>query len=290
MKSAYKSLLIIGILASGLMVNCPDLFSSQKMRTMARGNDLERAMSANESLLIRFQNEKKRLLQSKNKNREQYLLKNKLKILDSKIIFLESQLKRTHPTKVNKQIVLKKNPIVPRWRPYAKPELRRRIFLAILRKKVELQPLQKSSLRQNPVFLTLPEKGNWLLSVEPIVQQPIQAAPASPRQGPVSAAPVSLPESTAQQPVQVARKTAKTVRDWKTMSRADKELYVLSLMGNLSRRDVFLEKSYSFYTNAIDEKLNSDPALKDEYVHKILIASAYESEPESRQDIEKIIK
>jgi hypothetical protein len=84
------------------------------------------------------------------------------------------------------------------------------------------------------------------------------------------------------------QKTARTGHDWKKMTKAEKDIYVLSVMGNLSRRDVFLEKSYGFYIREIDDKLQKDPSLENEFVHKMLIASAHENEPELRQDIDKI--
>ncbi len=80
----------------------------------------------------------------------------------------------------------------------------------------------------------------------------------------------------------------KTGKDWKTMSNGDKEIYVLSIMGNLSRRDVFLMKSYDYYIKSVDRSVNEDPSLQDEYVHKILMNNAYASEPESRKDLEKV--
>jgi hypothetical protein len=80
----------------------------------------------------------------------------------------------------------------------------------------------------------------------------------------------------------------KTGKDWKTMSDGDKEIYVLSIMGNLSRRDVFLMKSYDYYIRSVDRSVTEDPALEAEYVHKILMNNAYASEPESRKDLEKV--
>ncbi len=80
----------------------------------------------------------------------------------------------------------------------------------------------------------------------------------------------------------------KTGSDWKTMSDGDKEIYVLSIMGNLSRRDVFLMKSYDYYIKSVDRSVTEDPSLGSEYVHKILMNNAYASEPESRKDLEKV--
>ena len=85
-------------------------------------------------------------------------------------------------------------------------------------------------------------------------------------------------------------KGVKTGSDWKNMSRADKEIYTLSVMGNLSHHDVFLEKPYSFYINDLDERFSRDASLEKEYVHRLLMKSAYENEPESRRDIEKVWK
>ena len=85
-------------------------------------------------------------------------------------------------------------------------------------------------------------------------------------------------------------KGVKTGSDWKKMTRADKEIYVLSVMGNLSRRDIFLEKPYSFYIDDLDRRFQSDPGLETTYVHHLLLKSAHENEPESRKEIETVWK
>ena len=99
------------------------------------------------------------------------------------------------------------------------------------------------------------------------------------------AAPPAPPENSGLEP---RMKGVKTGADWMRMTRADKEIYVLSVMGNLSRRDVFLEKPYGFYIDDLDRRLQNDPRLETEYVHHLLIKSAQENEPESRKYIEKV--
>lgn len=264
MKLACQRTLIIGILASGLLANCQTLFSAQKTQQMSRSSDMDRALSANEAMLRRFEKERADLIRNKIEDKEPHLITNKLKVLDGKITFLERELKRV------KQV--KKTPWVLQWRPRAKPELRRRIYLAMIRKKVELSPSQKSSPRQKPVLLTLPEKVGWL-----------PFAGSSDRKE-------SSEQAVSEKGDKINSRLPKTGRDWKNMTQEEKEIYILSMMGNLSHRDIFLEKSYIFYIDAIDHNLQINPSLENEYVHKILIASAYEHEPESRQDIDNIGK
>jgi hypothetical protein len=298
MKFACQKTLIIGIVASGLLADCQTLFSSQKAQQMSRQSDMDRALSANESMLRRFEKEREDLLRNRTQDDEPHLVTNKLKILDNKIMFLERELdrgKHTNKTPVvlqktpvtlqkKPQTGLQKTPVTLQWRPYAKPEPRRRIFLAMIVKKVGLQPSQKSSSRQKPALLAFPEKVSWL-PFSKVSDRKTSSVPA----------PVRIKENVSLQPLtqvgdKIILKLPKTGLDWKTMTQGEKEIYILSMMGNLSHRDVFLEKSYIFYVDAIDSHIQTRPSLENEYIHNILIASAYEHEPESRQDIDNIGK
>ena len=114
------------------------------------------------------------------------------------------------------------------------------------------------------------------------------AAPVKDRRPPVSVPVPAQPAAPASIEGSVRLKGVKTGADWKSMSRPDKEICVLSLMGNLSRSDVFLEKPYNFYITQLDKQLQGNPSLENEYLHRLLLKSAYENEPESRKDIEKV--
>lgn len=91
-------------------------------------------------------------------------------------------------------------------------------------------------------------------------------------------------------PVERKPGAGKTGADWKGMSTADKEIYILSIMGSLSRRDVYLMKPYGFYIQIIDKAIAKNPLLEQEFIHRILMIAAYDSEPDSRKHLEKVWK
>ena len=300
MASTRQKTLMVLLLIAGLLGDGGSLFAGQKMQAMMNnGAEMGRELSTNEVLLEQFQTERAQLLSRKSKDTPPHLLKNKIKILDGKISFLESQLKHgkpasapkkpavkavvTAPKPVTSQTVQRKAPISLRLKPYARPEPRHRIFVAMTKKSIELRPAQRSTERLEAATQSVPEKvrlqpAATKAPVAPLVVDPVPSAKPAER---------GLPMARAAIPGQ---KTAKTGRDWERMTPAEKDIYVLSVMGNLSRRDVFLEKGHSFYIREIDKKLKNNPSLENEYVHKILIAIAYENEPESRQDIDSIGK
>ncbi len=285
--------LVLSLVVFSLLVTSHNAFSGQKMQQVTHGDDLDRSLSANQSLLMRFQKEREQLLRNKTKDREQYLLKNKIKILENKINFLQSQLKYTKKKT--------KAPIILEWRPYAKPETRRRIFIAKVVKKVKMQPSANAELRQIAQMFRLPRKINWLPFAKTSERNASATLPL-PRKinmkGPAKAEDRKVPQEflKAVRPIATMptlkltpQKNAKTGRDWKNMSKADKEIYILSLMGNLSRHDIFLEKSYRFYIQTLDNKLEANPSLQNESIHNMLLASAYENEPECRPDIDRFL-
>lgn len=144
--------------------------------------------------------------------------------------------------------------------------------------------------RQQAFEAALPVK----VAALPVKAEPIVVAPVEPevrRYMPASQSGPGQIDQKILEPTDLEKikpRNIKTGKDWKTMSDGDKEIYVLSIMGNLSRRDVFLMKSYDYYIKSVDRSVSEDPALQEEYVHKILMNNAYASEPESRKDLEKV--
>ena len=129
------------------------LFAGQKMQAIMNNAEIGRELSLDE-LLQQFRHQRERLVRQGSKDGQPHLVKNKIKILDGKISFLETQMKK-HPKAVsaapavsavkNVPAIQKPAPASPRpapavskpkapvsvpWRSYAKPEPRRRIFLA----------------------------------------------------------------------------------------------------------------------------------------------------------------
>ncbi len=146
--------------------------------------------------------------------------------------------------------------------------------------RMETKPLGTSASREAAATQVLPVRVEWKAfapAAERLAAGP-QAVAAKPA--------VSLPAA----PVDQKGKTGKTGADWKKMALADKEIYILSLMGSLSRRDVYLMKPYSYYIQTIDQAIEKNPLLAQEFIHRILMTTAYDSEPDTRKDLEKVWK
>ena len=206
----------------GLFYPAPGFSASQKMVEVARYGDFDRALSANEVMLLQFESERKELMRhGRKKEKNPRILKNRIKILNNKIEYLQRGIK---------------------YKP-----------------------------------------------AQPILAKPVRAA--SPVQVGFRPAAVSAARADFQQmPAPVKPRAPKTGADWKRMSRSDKEIYILSLMGNLSRRDVYLMKPYNYYIDTIDQAVEKNPSLEKEFVHHILMMTAYENEPDTRKDLEKVWK
>ena len=231
-------------------------------------------MSPDETLLMTYQKEKEELLRDPAKSGPAHLLKNRLKILDGKINFLQQQIKLTRPHAAPRPAPALK------LKPFAAMEPRRRIYVAAVRQRADLRPMAGLQARDAAQQAVVPVSVAFRPQALPIPQKMILREPAPPR----------LLQSPVGEAAGNGMKGVKTGADWKTMPRADKEIYILSVMGNLSRHDVFLERPYGFYINDLDGRFQSDPRLEKEYVHRVLLKSAYENEPESRKDILKVWK
>mgnify|MGYP001577511422 FL=1 len=267
---------------------------------------MEMTLSAKERMLKNFKQERQELI--KNRAKEPHLFKNRLRILDGKIDFLQKEVKRQKarvgpaPAKPAK-IVAK--PIKVRLKRSAPMEPRKRYFLAKKNNVVDLKPQARSEKRVGPKEAVMPAR----VEVKPLAsaerrQEPqkeavppkkVEFLPIASVAGRTQAQEQPIPAETETLPradeiVKMKNKGVKTGADWKNMPLPDKEIYILSVMGNLNKRDVYLMKSYGFYIRVIDKAINENPDLNEEYVHRILMMTAYESEPETRKDIEKVWK
>ena len=155
-------------------------------------------------------------------------------------------------------------------------------------RKVDLRPALVSAGREAAVTHVVPLEA----ASKPVAApSPRLAADRLPdvQKAPAPAAEVEPAPAAELKPAPGPR-APKTGADWKKMTRADKEIYILSVMGNLSRRDVYLMKPYSYYIQTIDQAVEKNPLLEREFIHRILMMTAYESEPDTRKDLEKVWK
>ncbi len=169
-------------------------------------------------------------------------------------------------------------------------ESRHQALEGVITEKIKPIAINELPARQSASEVVAPVKA----APQPIKSEPIVVTPVEPevrRYIPASQDGPGQMDKKILEPGEsdkVKPRNIKTGSDWKTMSDGDKEIYVLSIMGNLSRRDVFLMRSYDFYIKSVDRSVTEDPSLEAEYVHKILMNNAYASEPESRKDLEKV--
>lgn len=225
--------------------------------------------SMKERMLNNFQKERQELY--KNRSKEPHLFKNRLKILNGKIDYLENQMRRMKPRPKPAAPAVKLK--LPGLKGYAPLEPRKRHFLAKKLNIVGLKSPIDSDKRLGPEEAAMPRR------VDERSQAPVEKR----REGQIATPPPA-------EPVKIKNKALKIGSDWVNMSLPDKEIYILSVMGNLSKRDVYLMKPYSYYIQSIDEAIEKSPDLVEEYVHRILMMTAYESEPDSRKDLEKVWK
>ena len=169
-------------------------------------------------------------------------------------------------------------------------EKREDAVLGVLPRKLTPKALTTPALRESAVTEALPVKPIQQTLPIKMSLQTFKAVAAR-----ETASTQALPVKAQEQPaaaVTVKHKqgSGKTGAEWKKMALADKEIYILSVMGNLSRRDVYLMKPYSFYIENIDQAIEKNPLLEQEFVHRILMTTAYDSEPDTRKDLEKVWK
>lgn len=286
--SGPRSLILIFIIP-GLFFQSSGLAASQKMNQMPQVNEIEQALasggmemtgSMKERMLKNFQKERQDLY--KNRGKEPHLFKNRLKILNGKIDFLENEVRRMKP-RVKPVVAQAKPAMVRPVEPAAPPA-------KIVPAKIAAAPAVKLKPGLKGYAPLEPRKRHFLAMKPNIVSLKSLAEPDQ-RVGPEEAAAETPPPAPpVVQIMKTKNKALKIGSDWIGMSLPDKEIYILSVMGNLSKRDVYLMKPYSYYIQSIDEAIEKSPDLNEEYVHRILMMTAYESEPESRKDLEKVWK
>src|SRR5262245_17244499 len=140
MKFRGPKLLTVAFLATGLFLQSPEVHASKKMTQVVRSRDIDRAISANQSLLHRFQKEREELLKSRPKSGEDHLFANRLKVLNSKIEFLQREVARSKARPVPPpaapaaaKAAPHKTSVAPlrfKWKGLQSLEPRKRIFLA----------------------------------------------------------------------------------------------------------------------------------------------------------------
>jgi len=205
----------------------------------------EEVLSPDESRLADYLKERAAISQSILASKSPYQLRQKLKILNKKIAYLENEITR------NRQRGLRiENP--PSVTPVPSPPK--------------------------------PKKEEPIILVRPPTPPPILVAPA--KMPPPPVLPAETPALVAETKVQ--KSTAKMGADWVAMSPEEKEMYVFSATGALVRHDVVLMESSYVYIQVLNETLEKNPSLKDQYLDDLLISSIYEHERHTRTAIDKI--
>ena len=297
-------LLTVTVFTLTLLGSSSESFASKRMEQISRSNDVDRALSANESMLMRFRQERDELVRSRPKSKEQHLYKNRLKILNSKIDFLEKELARRSASPAKQPAFVASarkeaarpapalKPLSVRWKAYRKTEPRRGYLMAWSSSLVKMRPYAAgdgryaaSQAQANARVVPQRPLGSEK-RVEPA--EAVERVKIQPRDERVLSERLKPETMPVTEKVSGKARSPKKGEDWKNMSRADKEIYILSVMGNLSKRDVYLMKPYSYYIEQVDKAVAGNPSMTEEYVHRILILNAYESEPDTRKDLEKV--
>ena len=271
-----KTPLILVVLLGGLFFQVSIASASQKINQVVRYNKMMATETASlspvELSLVELLREREQLLRNRPQDSPR-IFKNKLTIVNNKIDYLQGQIRRTRPNMITQRLVpLKDKPPVRQAAPRPEPVA------------LEAQPPAQPQAR-----ILQPQTLPIQVSPQPLItsgaREVTQQLPE-----PVSMAPTasSQPRLSQPQTLVVSGKTPKTGAGWMKMSHPDKEIYILSVMANLSRRDVFLMKPYSFYIQNIDQAIAKNAQFEQEYVHRILMITAYESEPDMRKDLEKV--
>ena len=306
-----------------------DLFAGQKMADIpnyAGAAEMERFLSPTELQLAELLREREDLLHDRENETNVRILKNKVTILNNKIAYLQRQLRLANPNMVTQRLVpltdkaptrvlQAKGPASAdtRQEPQDQAPAPRAVEvkgLAVVAEREEMQNLPAAPkqlepqglapawTRQEPQDQAPAPRAVEVKSLAVVEERAqMQNLPSIPKTlEPQEPAVVSI-RKDAEAPVihkavvqETKNKVGKTGAEWKKMTLADKEIYILSVMGSLSRRDVYLMKPYSYYINAIDKALERNPHLEMESVHRILMLSAYENEPDTRKDLEKVWK
>lgn len=286
------------------------------------GGEMERFLSPNELQLAELQRERQDLLKSRENEKNARILKNKITILNNKITYLQRQIKLTNPYMVSQRLV----PIKVKG---AQSAVRLEPAEAAVAAPIVVAPKIAVPVAVTPVPVRIPVSVNakTFSVAAPRASAEQKTLPIQVRSKSFSVAadreiaatqtlPIKLAlkpsmsvtqRAAAQEQMVPAKKiiaakqdplpaverkpgSGKTGAQWMKMSVADQEIYILSVMGSLSRRDVYLMKPYSFYMQAIDKAIEKNPLLEQEFVHRILMTTAYDSEPDTRKDLEKIWK
>ena len=305
------------LFAFGLFGRSPDVFASSGV------------LSPHEISLMEFQKEREDLLRNRASERNPHILKNKLTILNNKIAYLESQIRRMRPYMVRQRLV---PAVTVPWLDRAPQETSAHAQMAWTPNVTEPKPGTGSERRMTASEAPMPEEPVAPVAVavksaasaekraEPQTRETVRKVdlrPALVPAGREAAVTHVVPLEAASKPVAAPSprlaadrlpdvqkapapatelkpapgpRAPKTGADWKKMTRADKEIYILSVMGNLSRRDVYLMKPYNYYIQTIDQAVEKNPLLEREFIHRILMMTAYESEPDTRKDLEKVWK
>ncbi len=323
-----RSVSLMLLVFAATLTQGPALLAAQRPSEMALyggGGEIDRFLSPNELQLAELQRERQDLLKSRSTEKNARILKNKITILNNKITFLQRQIKLTNPYMVTQRLVpisVKGAqsaqrlepveaptpapavvvrpapvpiavPVVVKPKTFSVSEKREDVGLGVLPRKLDSKSLTVAAPRAAAEQKTLPIR---------VTPRPFTAAAgreiAATQTLPIKLAlkpvtPVSQRAAAQEQAVPAVEHkpgSGKTGANWKKMELADKEIYILSVMGSLSRRDVYLMKPYSFYIQSIDKAIENDPRLEQEFVHRILMSTAYDSEPDTRKDLEKVWK
>jgi hypothetical protein len=311
------------VLASGLFGRTGDVFAS-RMLSPSEISLMEFQKERDELMKNRSAEKNPRILKNK-----LTILENKITYLQNRIKRVKPHVveQRLVPADTASNQTTTPQPVAVQWRDRAGQEAPGRPMMAWTPNAAELKPRAASAARisaspeasfkpaAQPQTRLAPSKAPVALPVLPqraaAVEHRAEASTRTPAlkvdlqpTAPVSARAVSQAEAVPVKPLLGATpsvredageaeskiRAAKTGADWKEMTPEDKEIYILSAMGNLSRRDVYLMKPYNFYIEAIDRALEKDRRLEKEFIHRILMMRAYDSEPDARKDLEKIWK
>jgi len=276
--------------------------------------EMDRFLSPNELQLAELQREREDLLAQRENEKNIRILKNKITILNNKIAFLQRQIKLTKPYMVTQRLVPIKakgaqsaerlDPVQAPAPLVLAPAATATAVTEPVAVRVSLAPkaLTDAAARESAVTQTLPitiaqkpfssaaNRENAAVQTLPVKLNTKSFAVTAARETAATQALPVRPAVVTAPPVEQKTGTGKTGAEWKKMTLADKEIYILSVMGNLSRRDVYLMKPYSFYIQSIDKAIETNLLLENEFIHRILMTTAYDSEPDSRKDLEKVWK
>jgi hypothetical protein len=270
------------------------------------------------SLLESYKDQRAELVRNKTRVVSPNLFKNKLKILNEKIDFLEKMIQKQSRSALSKptakpqsvqKVTALKNPV-------PKPAPRRVVSKTpVAAKAVLLKPAPVSKPVAAPARLLAPSPRTIAPVVKPAASAatlgsrpyagsgrlaPVRATVlkrlpllgAASRTSRASAFEIPVEPKAVQAPPAISETTAGNAgamgRDWLAMSDDYKMLNILSMMGHFLKNDLVIWRSQSFYVEAMDKRLAKDPSLADKSLEELFLSLVYENEPEERPDIDKI--